>query len=165
MDDGECVINGEDSSVEDEICSVWFPEAPKGYISLGCVVSPGRTQPPLSSTHCILASLVSTCGLRDCISIHLKSRYVKVFISALCFVYLSWHFKYMASVYKPNAPYPSVIHSRHGTALGNNILPCHELCLILNVPCIWIIACLINIPMSKFSEAMSSVNSIPYSRS
>lgn len=66
----EGVINGEDSSSEDEVCSIWFPEAPKGYISLGCVVSPGRTQPPVSSAHCILASLVSICGLRDCVNIH-----------------------------------------------------------------------------------------------
>ncbi|GMQ04542.1 hypothetical protein CsSME_00049923 [Camellia sinensis var. sinensis] len=40
------------------ICSIWFPEAPKGYVALGCVVSTGRTQPPLSSAFCILASLI-----------------------------------------------------------------------------------------------------------
>ncbi|XP_052211647.1 uncharacterized protein LOC127814276 isoform X2 [Diospyros lotus] len=51
------------------ICSIWFPEAPKGYIALGCVVSTGRTQPPLSSAFCILASLVSPCDLQDCITI------------------------------------------------------------------------------------------------
>ncbi|XP_028077973.1 LOW QUALITY PROTEIN: uncharacterized protein LOC114279888 [Camellia sinensis] len=51
------------------ICSIWFPEAPKGYVALGCVVSTGRTQPPLSSAFCILASLVSPCALRDCVTI------------------------------------------------------------------------------------------------
>ncbi|XP_062073801.1 uncharacterized protein LOC133778015 isoform X2 [Humulus lupulus] len=53
-----------------DCCSVWFPEAPKGYVALGCVVSPGRTQPPLSSTFCISASLVCSCSLRDYIAIN-----------------------------------------------------------------------------------------------
>lgn len=63
---------------EDESCSIWFPEAPKGYVALGCVVSPGRTQPPLSSAFCILASLVSPCSLRDCITIRSENLYVEV---------------------------------------------------------------------------------------
>ncbi|XP_057487524.1 uncharacterized protein LOC130773593 isoform X2 [Actinidia eriantha] len=50
-------------------CSIWFPDAPKGYVALGCVVSSGRTPPPLSSAFCISASLVSPCSLRDCITI------------------------------------------------------------------------------------------------
>ncbi|KAJ8763967.1 hypothetical protein K2173_003749 [Erythroxylum novogranatense] len=50
-------------------CSVWFPEPPGGYVALGCVVSPGKTQPSPSSTFCILASLVSPSALRDCITI------------------------------------------------------------------------------------------------
>ncbi|KAA8522113.1 hypothetical protein F0562_012573 [Nyssa sinensis] len=58
------VLSGGDSS-----CSIWFPEAPEGYVALGCVVSPGKTQPLLSSTFCIMASLVSPCALRDCITI------------------------------------------------------------------------------------------------
>ncbi|KAK6146409.1 hypothetical protein DH2020_020278 [Rehmannia glutinosa] len=57
------------SSDGDITCSIWLPEAPKGYVALGCVASPGRAQPPISSVFCILASLVSPCGLRDCISI------------------------------------------------------------------------------------------------
>ncbi|KAL6543919.1 hypothetical protein OROGR_010416 [Orobanche gracilis] len=57
------------SSDADGMFSIWLPEAPKGYVALGCVASPGRTQPPVSSVFCILASLVSPCGLRDCISI------------------------------------------------------------------------------------------------
>ncbi|GFP96481.1 vacuolar protein sorting-associated protein 13c [Phtheirospermum japonicum] len=57
------------SSDGDTTCSIWLPEAPKGYVALGCVASPGRAQPPISSVFCILASLVSPCGLRDCISI------------------------------------------------------------------------------------------------
>lgn len=59
-----------------ENCSIWFPEAPKGYVALGCVVSPGRTQPSLSSVFCISASLVCSCSLRDCIAIHTANLYV-----------------------------------------------------------------------------------------
>ncbi|KAL7609935.1 hypothetical protein Lser_V15G10156 [Lactuca serriola] len=54
----------------EESCSIWFPVAPKGYVALGCVVSPGKTQPSLSSAFCIHASLVSPCALRDCIAIN-----------------------------------------------------------------------------------------------
>ncbi|KAL8053513.1 hypothetical protein ABFS82_05G077000 [Erythranthe guttata] len=61
-------------SERDSMCSIWFPEAPKGYVALGCVASPGMTQPPVSSVFCILASLVSPCGLRDCISIQSSSQ-------------------------------------------------------------------------------------------
>ncbi|KAI3710546.1 hypothetical protein L2E82_40329 [Cichorium intybus] len=53
-----------------ESCSIWFPVAPKGYVALGCVVSPGKTQPSLSSAYCLHASLVSPCALRDCITIN-----------------------------------------------------------------------------------------------
>lgn len=59
-----------------ESCSIWFPIAPKGYVALGCVVSAGRTQPPLSSVFCISTSLVSPCSLRDCISINNTNSYV-----------------------------------------------------------------------------------------
>ncbi|KNA21084.1 hypothetical protein SOVF_046540 [Spinacia oleracea] len=50
-------------------CSIWYPVAPKGYVALGCVVSSGTAPPPLSSSFCILASLVSSCPLRDCVVI------------------------------------------------------------------------------------------------
>lgn len=60
---------------EGNYCSIWFPEAPKGYVALGCVVSPGRTQPPLSAAFCISASLVSSCSLRDCITINSVNSY------------------------------------------------------------------------------------------
>ncbi|KAM6557396.1 hypothetical protein CsatB_004415 [Cannabis sativa] len=53
-----------------DCCSIWFPEAPKGYVALGCVVSPGRAQPPLSSAFCISASLVCPCSLSDYIAIN-----------------------------------------------------------------------------------------------
>ncbi|KAK1438468.1 hypothetical protein QVD17_04277 [Tagetes erecta] len=52
-----------------ESYSIWFPVAPKGYIALGCVVSPGRTLPSTSSVFCLHASLLSPCALRDCITI------------------------------------------------------------------------------------------------
>ncbi|PON47152.1 Vacuolar protein sorting-associated protein [Parasponia andersonii] len=52
-----------------ESCSIWLPEAPKGFVAVGCVVSSGRTQPPVSSVFCISASLVCSSSLRDCIAI------------------------------------------------------------------------------------------------
>ena len=67
------------------ICSIWFPEAPKGYIALGCVVSTGRTQPPLSSAFCILASLVSPCDLQDCITISSSI----VYVTFPCYIWMS----------------------------------------------------------------------------
>ncbi|CAK8539544.1 unnamed protein product [Lathyrus sativus] len=51
----------------DGSCFIWFPEAPKGYVALGCVVTQGRTPPPLSSALCIPSASVSPCSLRDCI--------------------------------------------------------------------------------------------------
>ncbi|ESW28603.1 hypothetical protein PHAVU_002G003000 [Phaseolus vulgaris] len=53
----------------DAICSIWFPEAPKGYVALGCIVTRGKEPPPLSSAFCIPSSSVSPCSLRDCITI------------------------------------------------------------------------------------------------
>ncbi|KAK9984845.1 hypothetical protein SO802_034370 [Lithocarpus litseifolius] len=60
----------------DSGCSIWFPVAPEGYVALGCVVSLGITQPPLSSAFCILASLVCPCSLRDCIAISTTDTYL-----------------------------------------------------------------------------------------
>ncbi|XP_042024109.1 uncharacterized protein LOC121771392 [Salvia splendens] len=57
----------EGCSKGEAVCSIWFPEAPKGYVAMGCVASPGRAQPPVSSVFCISESLVSPRGLRDCI--------------------------------------------------------------------------------------------------
>ncbi|GER35434.1 pleckstrin homology (PH) domain-containing protein [Striga asiatica] len=63
------LAKNEGSSDWDTTCSIWLPEAPKGYVALGCVVSSGWEQPSISSVFCISASLVSPCGLRDCVSI------------------------------------------------------------------------------------------------
>ncbi|CAA0838075.1 pleckstrin homology (PH) domain-containing protein [Striga hermonthica] len=63
------LAKNEGSSDGDTTCSIWLPEAPNGYVALGCVVSPGWEQPSISSVFCISASLVSPCGLRDCVSI------------------------------------------------------------------------------------------------
>ena len=135
----EGVINGEDSSDEGKVCSIWFPEAPKGYLSMGCVVSSGRKEPPASSAHCILASLVSPCGLRDCINISLNSWYVKVLISVyiLCIeatISSMWHLfirqmHCMLLFVVLNMP----------LILLNIIMPCEELCLVLIVHCNWIL--------------------------
>ncbi|MQL82392.1 hypothetical protein Taro_014849, partial [Colocasia esculenta] len=38
-----------DKSRKESSCSVWFPVAPQGYVAVGCVVSTGRDEPPLSS--------------------------------------------------------------------------------------------------------------------
>lgn len=70
------VSNTPDSGKDD--CSIWFPVAPKGYVALGCVVSAGRTPPPLSSALCILASLVSPSSLKDCITLSCTEQYVLV---------------------------------------------------------------------------------------
>ncbi|CAD6212089.1 unnamed protein product [Miscanthus lutarioriparius] len=53
----------------DQLCSVWLPVAPVGYVAMGCVVSSGTAEPPLSSVFCLTASLVSSCNLRDCIAL------------------------------------------------------------------------------------------------
>ncbi|KAL2233065.1 UNVERIFIED_CONTAM: putative vacuolar protein sorting-associated protein 13D, partial [Sesamum indicum] len=72
--DGSELTSDKGRSEGGTMCSIWFPEAPKGYVALGCVASPGNAQPPISSVFCVLASLVSPCGLRDCISIGSGSR-------------------------------------------------------------------------------------------
>ncbi|XP_073352999.1 uncharacterized protein [Aegilops tauschii subsp. strangulata] len=56
-------------SMIDQLCSVWLPVAPAGYVALGCVVSAGTAEPPLSAVFCLTASLISSCGLRDCIAL------------------------------------------------------------------------------------------------
>ncbi|KAK4786568.1 hypothetical protein SAY86_010401 [Trapa natans] len=61
------------SEAENANCSIWFPEAPEGYISLGCIVSQGLHPPPLSSVSCIMASLVTPCSFRDCVTISSNS--------------------------------------------------------------------------------------------
>ncbi|KAK4262505.1 hypothetical protein QN277_028058 [Acacia crassicarpa] len=68
LDNSELVPTGPKSE-GDDCCSIWFPEAPKGYVALGCVVTRGRAPPPLSSAFCIPSSSVSPCSLRDCIVI------------------------------------------------------------------------------------------------
>ncbi|EPS74221.1 hypothetical protein M569_00532, partial [Genlisea aurea] len=35
-----------DSSIENPVCSIWFPESPDGYLALGCVASSGMAPPP-----------------------------------------------------------------------------------------------------------------------
>lgn len=55
-------------------CSIWFPVAPEGYVGVGCVVSPDCTEPPLSCVLCILASLVSPCAVKDCITLSLNEK-------------------------------------------------------------------------------------------
>ncbi|KAI6702353.1 hypothetical protein NL676_011489 [Syzygium grande] len=80
----------------DTSCCVWFPEAPKGYVALGCVVSRGRKQPPLSSVSCILTSLVTPCPLRDCITIG----YDNLCSSTLLF----WRVKNSAGTFLPADP-------------------------------------------------------------
>lgn len=61
---------------ENLVCSIWFPIAPQGYVSMGCVVSVDKREPPSSSCLCILSSLVSPCSFKDCISLSLSEPYV-----------------------------------------------------------------------------------------
>ncbi|KAK9144775.1 hypothetical protein Sjap_004678 [Stephania japonica] len=68
-------VENADSSLQDGSCSIWLPVAPQGYVALGCVVSFDRTEPPPSSVLCILSSLVSSCELRDCVTISLSEQY------------------------------------------------------------------------------------------
>ncbi|KAL2348225.1 hypothetical protein Fmac_002225 [Flemingia macrophylla] len=65
VDNSELLLKTE----ADTICSIWFPEAPKGYVALGCIVTRGQMPPPLSSAFCIPSSSISPCSLRDCITI------------------------------------------------------------------------------------------------
>ncbi|KAI3918587.1 hypothetical protein MKX01_041907, partial [Papaver californicum] len=69
------VVPNIDDRREEDSCSIWIPVAPPGYVSMGCVVSSGRLEPPSSSALCILASLVSPCAFRDCISISFSEQY------------------------------------------------------------------------------------------
>ncbi|OVA12725.1 Pleckstrin homology domain [Macleaya cordata] len=69
------VVPDTDDRRQDDSCSIWLPIAPPGYVAMGCVVSSGRSEPPSSSALCILASLVSPCSLRDCITINLSEPY------------------------------------------------------------------------------------------
>nr|AFN89138.1 vacuolar protein sorting 13 [Mesembryanthemum crystallinum] len=69
VSDSETTSRMPDIVQRDASCSIWFPVAPKGYIALGCVVSSGTAPPALSSSFCILASLVSSCPVRDCVMI------------------------------------------------------------------------------------------------
>lgn len=81
-------LAAEEGSGGETVCSIWFPEAPKGYVALGCVASLGRAQPPASSVFCISASLVSPCDMRDCIILGSFSWYVEYFyvLFMVCFL-------------------------------------------------------------------------------
>lgn len=67
-----------------QLCSVWLPVAPEGYVAMGCVVSPGTAEPPLSSVFCLSASLVSSCNLRDCIALRSNIYYLDLFSYFFC---------------------------------------------------------------------------------
>ncbi|XP_042953951.1 uncharacterized protein LOC122290372 isoform X2 [Carya illinoinensis] len=93
VNNSDLVPNG--TSKGDSNFSIWLPEAPKGYVALGCVVSPGRTPPPLSSAFCILASLVCPCSLRDCIAIRTSTS-----LSSVAF----WRVDNSVGTFLPAAP-------------------------------------------------------------
>ncbi|KAG0557949.1 hypothetical protein KC19_11G167800 [Ceratodon purpureus] len=54
---------------EERGCCVWLPIPPDGYVALGCVVWKGQNEPPKSAALCVLAALVTSCSMRDCINI------------------------------------------------------------------------------------------------
>lgn len=74
----------------DLVCSVWLPVPPEGYVAMGCVVSPGTAEPPLSSVFCLSASLVSSCNLRDCIALRSNIYYLNLF--SYLFVWVLIHY-------------------------------------------------------------------------
>ncbi|VFQ66400.1 unnamed protein product [Cuscuta campestris] len=71
--DSELCLSG-NYSEEGGVCSIWFPRAPKGYVAMGCVASPGNIQPLPTSVFCISECLVSPCDLRDCINVGHNNR-------------------------------------------------------------------------------------------
>lgn len=73
----------------DQLCSVWLPVAPAGYVAMGCVASSGTAEPPLSSAFCLTASLVSSCNLRDCIALRSNIYYLNLFL------YLMYGYRYL----------------------------------------------------------------------
>lgn len=75
-----CVVNGG--------LSIWFPVAPRGYVAVGCVVSSGSSQPPLSSGLCILASLVSPSSFKDCVALNLSNSYASLFSKSFLFSFI-----------------------------------------------------------------------------
>ncbi|XP_078437793.1 pleckstrin homology (PH) domain-containing protein isoform X2 [Wolffia australiana] len=58
--------------------SLWFPVAPVGYVAVGCVMSRGTVEPSISSALCISSAFVSSCPLKDCISLQLYEPYSEV---------------------------------------------------------------------------------------
>lgn len=53
--------------VDSELCCVWMPIAPPGYVALGCVAERGPSPPSLSSVRCIRSDMVTSGSLSDCI--------------------------------------------------------------------------------------------------
>lgn len=88
-----CIPNG-DRGEENGGCSIWFPIAPRGYVAVGCVVSAGSAEPPLSSALCIMASLVSSCTLKDCIALRSSESYTSYHLIVFLFFQLLHKFDY-----------------------------------------------------------------------
>lgn len=51
----------------DNVCSLWSPVAPPGYLALGCVAHVGHQPPPLHVVHCIRSDLVTSTTYSECI--------------------------------------------------------------------------------------------------
>ncbi|KAF8032759.1 hypothetical protein BT93_D1608 [Corymbia citriodora subsp. variegata] len=95
----KCIVDEGDTN-----CCVWLPEAPKGYVALGCVVSRGRKEPPLSSVSCILTSLVTPCPLRDCIIIGSDN---------LCSSLAFWRVRNSAGTFLPADPTTGLLNAAY----------------------------------------------------
>ncbi|KAJ7520826.1 hypothetical protein O6H91_19G024000 [Diphasiastrum complanatum] len=68
--DGLRETSPKESSIDidvENVCSIWLPIAPPGYVSVGCVAERGRSPPLLSVVHCIRSDLVTSASVTDCI--------------------------------------------------------------------------------------------------
>lgn len=50
----------------DSQCSIWLPNPPLGYVSLGCVVHLGREPPPTHIVYCLRSDLVASSNYLEC---------------------------------------------------------------------------------------------------
>lgn len=62
------LIEGDDNDLSPECqCSIWWPNAPPGYVSLGSVVHLGREPPPNHIVYCLRSDLVASCYFSECV--------------------------------------------------------------------------------------------------
>lgn len=65
--DTETGADADKNDADSELCCVWMPVAPQGYVALGCVAERGPSPPSLSLVRCIRSDMVTSGSLSDCI--------------------------------------------------------------------------------------------------